>query len=427
MQNEPNFGPGRSLGTWAVEVDRAKQSQLPLWKVSGEDAQPTKSRGESCKTNPISAVTTIESAHYSSIPSFQHSNPRTWDGGQMCKTNPIPRFRISDCGLRIGGRLPAGRPVWPSAQGRLCETKPNLGGPGYLRDGTWGSLLRKTNPILPVSRRPEANRAKRTQFLPGPTYPPFQYSTIPAFQPDADCAKRSQFREVPGGTGPARRWMQGKCAKRSQFRRRRVWDGAAGAWVAGRTCKTKPICTAPAAQTAHPSRIPTGGEDKRAKQSQFSGVKCAKRTQFLDCGLRIADCGLGTDFRRGDEPCKTNPISEGVSSVKCQVLSGRSRRPGLQGFLLQTLHFRLGQRRPMFWHVARGGLDSWPQKRGGWRAGMPGSWEPPDMPATCAAPATAFCRVPIKSVAVGPGRVYNIVGRLCLRRTAKKGGSGRNT
>ncbi len=44
---------------------------------------------------------------------------------------------------------------------------------------------------------------------------------------------------------------------------------------------------------------------------------------------------------RGDSPHKTKPISEGVSSVKCQVLGRRTQRPALQAFLLQTSHFKL--------------------------------------------------------------------------------------
>ncbi len=56
----------------------------------------------------------------------------------------------------------------------------------------------------------------------------------------------------------------------------------------------------------------------------------AKRTQF--------GWSAGAPDR---EMRKTNPISEEVSSWKCQVLSRRSQRPGLQAFLLQTLHFKL--------------------------------------------------------------------------------------
>jgi hypothetical protein len=50
----------------------------------------------------------------------------------MCETNPIPRLRISDCGLRIGhrpaaGRLPCGLSR-PACAGQLCETNPIPGG-----------------------------------------------------------------------------------------------------------------------------------------------------------------------------------------------------------------------------------------------------------------------------------------------------------
>ncbi len=72
-------------------------------------------------TEGVSAVAAVESAHYSNIPSFHHSNAMptvrnkanlpgyagrdeargTGDEGEMRQTNPIPRLRIADFGLRI--------------------------------------------------------------------------------------------------------------------------------------------------------------------------------------------------------------------------------------------------------------------------------------------------------------------------------------
>jgi hypothetical protein len=46
--------------------------------------------GQMRKTNPISAVAAVETAHYSSIPSFQHSSARPQAQGQSCETKPIP-------------------------------------------------------------------------------------------------------------------------------------------------------------------------------------------------------------------------------------------------------------------------------------------------------------------------------------------------
>jgi hypothetical protein len=100
--------------------------------------------------------------------------------GQMCKTNPIPRLRLSDhviasearqCGLRIGHRPGAGRPLWAAGPEASCTSKPNLRRPG------------------------------------GRDTPSFHYSSVPTFQSDAYRAKQTQFRrrekqrQVLGGKG----------------------------------------------------------------------------------------------------------------------------------------------------------------------------------------------------------------------------------
>ncbi len=82
-------------------------------------------------------------------------------GGQACKTKPISRFRIADCGLRTGDRFVARRRSsnLPSRgrAGRLCETNPISGG----RD----SLLFHCPIILPFPSG--ANRAKQSQTWAG--------------------------------------------------------------------------------------------------------------------------------------------------------------------------------------------------------------------------------------------------------------------
>jgi hypothetical protein len=122
----------------------------------------------------------------------------------MCKTNPIPRLRISDCGLRIEYRVAAGRladglpaqgpvvqtnPICRVQRGlRACHAKQSQFLPGALAGtnranqtqfrrlaGTPEEKMRKTNPI-PVGRGT-------------PPHP-----NIPVFQSDADYAKRSQLR-----------------------------------------------------------------------------------------------------------------------------------------------------------------------------------------------------------------------------------------
>jgi hypothetical protein len=86
---------------------------------------------------------------------------RDADEGEMRKTNPIPRLRIADLGLRIQKGLgPAAR-----ACGAGCTNKPNL--PGYAGwDGAWGTgdvgLLRQTNPIWATARRMASGLRERS-------------------------------------------------------------------------------------------------------------------------------------------------------------------------------------------------------------------------------------------------------------------------
>jgi hypothetical protein len=157
-------------------ADCARQSQLP-WKVSGEDAQPTKSRGNhakrtqfpadeiphdpiipirclSCETNPISAG---RDTHYSIIPPFQPDANRA-------KRSQF-RSRCSEMGAGRRAWAPAGANyakrgqfsrrgrVGQGLRGELCETKPNLGRMEYLGDGAPGrGQWCKTNPILGSGR-----------------------------------------------------------------------------------------------------------------------------------------------------------------------------------------------------------------------------------------------------------------------------------
>ena len=67
----------------------------------------------------------------------------------------------------------------------------------------------KTNPIWPRQGRvPPGERCKTNPISGGRNAPPFQYSTIPAFQSDADRAKRTQF--LPRCRSGDRRSREGK-------------------------------------------------------------------------------------------------------------------------------------------------------------------------------------------------------------------------
>jgi hypothetical protein len=144
-------------------------------------------------------------------------------------------------------------------RGRLCETKPNLGGLGYLEKKggviVCGTIV-KTKGLGDATRR-QGNRAKQTQFR-------------RLDRPGANWAKRTQFPALPGGTGPQRRATRGNCAKQTQF----------GPAQAG----------------------PSPGWTKDAKRSQFAGTGSgwgtdyAKQTQLGRAGPRRAKCAKRTQF-----------------------------------------------------------------------------------------------------------------------------------
>jgi len=127
---------------WDQRGDHAKQGQLLPWKVSGEDAQPTKSRGRVVRNE----------ANFPATPGGPGPEGRGagancakrsqfgWSGGvpegEMCETNPIPGgagraslgARPSDHGLppnRLCKTNPiSGLPAGTSAGDELCKTKP---------------------------------------------------------------------------------------------------------------------------------------------------------------------------------------------------------------------------------------------------------------------------------------------------------------
>jgi hypothetical protein len=126
-----------------------------------------------------------------------------------------------------------------------------------------------------------------------------QYSIIPAFQPDANRAKRTQFPAGPGGMGHQGRGTRGQRAKRTQFSRR---GGAAGARDAGQMCKTNPIsggagrdgaaaaCKAGQMCKTKPIRRRTGGTRRRWPRRQVSPPRTSMRNK--------------PNFRRGNKRSK---------------------------------------------------------------------------------------------------------------------------
>ena len=158
--------------------------------------------------------------------------------------------------------------------------------------------------------------------------PAFQYFITPPFLPRR-VRREQKMSNKPNSPKPAGRpgRRRRKCAKRTQFP------------PVGENRWGKPH---PANAPNEPNFVRPGLPRKR---------KCAKRTQFLDCGFRIANCGLRTDMRWDACPAvrhvgvaegemyETNPIWEEfqVSSFKWEAgePSGES-----SDFTLYTSNFR---------------------------------------------------------------------------------------
>jgi hypothetical protein len=211
---------------------------------------------------------------------------QTWAGWDIWGTahpeRPIMQneanFQIADCGPRsqpgltilwIGDRPAAGRPLRPVAsglRGPVVQTNPIGWRQSCETNPIWRAYRARQSQLPPGRSRagtPNPRRvdyAKRSQFggrdmrnepnfgRGGRREPPsFQYSIIPPFRSNADCAKRTQFPAGPGGTGPQGRGTWVKCAKQTQF---------------GRLCR---------AAFPRPSTL---------RPRPWAGGGCAKRTQF---------------------------------------------------------------------------------------------------------------------------------------------------
>ncbi len=219
---------------------------------------------------------------------------------------------MSDCGLKTDllreapcGLLPrpaeatcAKRTQFPARPGgaEACGTRDE----GYRakrtqfpRRGltTWGSSFAPR-----PSGASAANHAKRTQFPAAGIAPLFQYSTNSSIPARCRlCKTKPIWPATPAGTGPQGRGTRGKRAKRIQFRSVGQLDAG------GPVVQTNPI----------PIAVPI-------RRSAFPGAKHAKRSQFLDCGLRILDCG----FRQA---CGLSPWARAGRLYKQSQSAGGSR------------------------------------------------------------------------------------------------------
>jgi hypothetical protein len=222
MQNEAKLGQAGAYGGWHAGAYCAKRTHFALW----DD-------GQMRKTNPISPAGPAEPPHHSSA-------PIRW---RLCETKPNLDGMEYLGGLCLGANCAKQSQLPPRdlegkyfVEKELChagsaehpdKTKPIFSQEG-CRAGTaaravrWTQRAKQTQfpkacraghptyeePIMRNkaklgqtgesgvrrARVKEANCAKRTQFAGGRDTPPFHYSTIPAFQSDADHAKQSQFR-----------------------------------------------------------------------------------------------------------------------------------------------------------------------------------------------------------------------------------------
>ncbi len=236
-----------------------------------------------------------------------------------CETKPISRFRIADCGLRIGDEATAGRP-------------PGLVTPAL--DRLLGDKMRKTNPIGPPPRQDQRDRTRQTKPI-----APWKVSgedAQPTNGPGACHAKQTQFsdcgsriagRAVPGhplglpAQGPAVQTNpigRSDYAKRSQFAGTGMCAKQTRSGGDRHACETNPIRPDGRIRKTNPIR-----PDRQTRKT-----KPIFRLRILDCGLRIGDraapgrpCGfppLAPDGLPGDEMRKTNPIRRAYRAKRSQ-------------------------------------------------------------------------------------------------------------
>ncbi len=141
-----------------------------------------------------------------------------------------------------------------------------------------------------------------------------------------DCGMRirnADSTQTCNGTPFAPRRAGGQLYKQTQFQQRE----RRGKCLAGKSLwlivhpiglgKTKPIPPGGTRQAGLPAELSLGHDmSNKPNPCHYADPEIgvpgranrAKRSQFLNCGLRISDCGLGTALRRDGPLCETNPI-----------------------------------------------------------------------------------------------------------------------
>jgi len=197
----------------------------------------------------------------------------------------------------------AGRPARPLSPGAAC-TKRSQFGDGRAASGernaqnepNWAQRIVRNEPNSVGSNLQNEPNSRR------PGYPPFQHSTIPGFQSDACCAKRTQLPEA-GHRGGVRRGRVGRgmLYKQTQF---------------------LPLCRSgdrrPGRARPHPTRgaiAPNKPNSAPRRADRVPGRrKCAKRSHLVPPPLCNRWNGTKqSQFRKvragvGRQMCKTNPI-----------------------------------------------------------------------------------------------------------------------
>jgi hypothetical protein len=271
----------------------------------------------------------------SAIPKLASVKPRSARRTRRPAASLI-KVALIPCALNLGG-------------GYSYETKPNLGTLGYLGDETRDAeQMRQTNPISAGQARctNKANLPRRDLG-------------------DAGCGplyKQSQFQQSAGGAGERNAPNKAKLGQ----------AGIPGGWhvriLLCRTCQTNPIAQGGPPRRCPASRADDAGRSRQTNPISASQARCTNKANLPGRDLGDAGCGplykrsqfrqsaggarernapneakLGQDGTSGGrcvrQICKTNPVLEEVSSVKCQV--GRAGRRALEVFLLRTLHFKL--------------------------------------------------------------------------------------